>query len=40
MRTCAYLSLSFDHRIVDGAVADQFLGHIKHTIESFPDTAL
>ncbi len=40
IRTCSYLSLSFDHRIVDGAVADQFLGHIKHTIESFPDGAL
>jgi len=40
IRTCSYLSLSFDHRIIDGAVADQFLGHIKRTIESFPDTAL
>ncbi len=40
IRTCSYLSLSFDHRIVDGAVADQFLGHIKRTIESFPDAAL
>ncbi|MGA9836024.1 MAG: dihydrolipoamide acetyltransferase family protein [Gemmatimonadaceae bacterium] len=40
IRTCSYLSLSFDHRIVDGAVADQFLGHIKRTIESFPDSAL
>jgi pyruvate dehydrogenase E2 component (dihydrolipoyllysine-residue acetyltransferase) len=40
IRTCSYLSLSFDHRIIDGAVADQFLGHIKRTIETFPDTAL
>ncbi len=40
IRTCSYLSLSFDHRIVDGAVADQFLGHVKRTIESFPDSAL
>ena len=40
IRTCSYLSLSFDHRIIDGAVADQFLGHIKRTIESFPDAAL
>ncbi len=40
VRTCSYLSLSFDHRIIDGAVADQFLGHIKRTIESFPDAAL
>ena len=40
IRTCSYLSLSFDHRIIDGAVADQFLGHIKRTIETFPDAAL
>ncbi|OYV74210.1 MAG: hypothetical protein B7Z72_00680 [Gemmatimonadetes bacterium 21-71-4] len=40
IRTCSYLSLSFDHRIIDGAVADQFLGHVKRTIESFPDAAL
>ncbi|HUX33824.1 MAG TPA: dihydrolipoamide acetyltransferase family protein [Gemmatimonadaceae bacterium] len=40
VRTCSYISLSFDHRIIDGAVADQFLGHIKRTIETFPDTAL
>jgi 2-oxoglutarate dehydrogenase E2 component (dihydrolipoamide succinyltransferase) len=40
IRTCSYLSLSFDHRVVDGATADQFLGHIKRTIETFPDAAL
>jgi pyruvate dehydrogenase E2 component (dihydrolipoyllysine-residue acetyltransferase) len=40
VRTCSYISLSFDHRIIDGAVADQFLGHIKRTIETFSDAAL
>ncbi len=40
IRTCSYLSLSFDHRVIDGAVADQFLGHVKRTIESFPEAAL
>ena len=40
IRTCSYLSLSFDHRIIDGAVADQFLGHVKRTLEQFPDSAL
>jgi 2-oxoglutarate dehydrogenase E2 component (dihydrolipoamide succinyltransferase) len=40
IRTCAYLSLSFDHRVIDGAVADQFLGHIKRTIETYPDSAV
>ena len=40
IRTCAYISLSFDHRVIDGAVADQFLGHIKRTIETFPEAAV
>jgi pyruvate dehydrogenase E2 component (dihydrolipoamide acetyltransferase) len=37
IRTCAYLSISFDHRIIDGAVADQFLAHVKRDLESFPE---
>jgi 2-oxoglutarate dehydrogenase E2 component (dihydrolipoamide succinyltransferase) len=24
IRTCAFFSLSFDHRVIDGSVADQF----------------
>ena len=40
IRTCAYFSISFDHRIIDGAVADQFLAHVKHTIEHFPEAGL
>jgi 2-oxoglutarate dehydrogenase E2 component (dihydrolipoamide succinyltransferase) len=40
IRTCAYFSLSFDHRIIDGAIADQFLAHVKQQIESFPETGL
>ena len=40
IRTCAYFSISFDHRIIDGAVADQFLAFVKKTIETFPDTGL
>ena len=40
IRTCAYFSLSFDHRVIDGAVADQFLAFVKKTIESFPETGL
>ena len=40
IRTCAYLSLSFDHRIVDGADADKFLAFLKSGIETFPDGAL
>jgi len=38
IRTCAYFSLSFDHRVIDGAVADQFLAFVKKTIETFPET--
>jgi 2-oxoglutarate dehydrogenase E2 component (dihydrolipoamide succinyltransferase) len=40
IRTCAYFSLSFDHRIVDGSDADKFLAAIKKSLESFPDAAL
>ncbi|MCS7182900.1 MAG: 2-oxo acid dehydrogenase subunit E2 [Thermoanaerobaculum sp.] len=28
-----YLALSFDHRLIDGAVADQFMAHIKAFIQ-------
>lgn len=37
VRTCAYLSLSFDHRVIDGAVADQFMAHVKRELEQFPE---
>ena len=40
IRTCAYFSLSFDHRIVDGADADKFLAAVKKGLESFPDNAI
>ncbi|HEU6452870.1 MAG TPA: 2-oxo acid dehydrogenase subunit E2, partial [Gemmatimonadaceae bacterium] len=40
IRTCAYFSISFDHRIIDGAVADQFLAHVKKSIETFPDAGI
>ena len=38
IRTCAYFSLSFDHRIVDGADADRFLATLKRDLETYPDT--
>jgi pyruvate dehydrogenase E2 component (dihydrolipoamide acetyltransferase) len=40
IRTCAYLSLTFDHRIVDGADADKFMAFIKKTLETFPEAVL
>lgn len=40
IRTCAYFSISFDHRIIDGAVADEFMAHVKKYLESYPDTGI
>jgi 2-oxoglutarate dehydrogenase E2 component (dihydrolipoamide succinyltransferase) len=39
IRTMGYLNLSFDHRLLDGAIADQFLAHVKRTLEAarFPE---
>lgn len=37
VRTCAYFSLSFDHRLVDGADADRFMADLKRTLETVPD---
>ena len=37
IRTRAYLSLSFDHRAVDGADADHFMKRIKEGIENFDE---
>jgi pyruvate dehydrogenase E2 component (dihydrolipoamide acetyltransferase) len=31
----AYLTLGYDHRLVDGAVADQFMSDVKHQLENF-----
>jgi 2-oxoglutarate dehydrogenase E2 component (dihydrolipoamide succinyltransferase) len=35
VRTMAYLTLGYDHRLVDGAVGDQFMADIKQQIENF-----
>jgi 2-oxoglutarate dehydrogenase E2 component (dihydrolipoamide succinyltransferase) len=40
IRTCAYFSLSFDHRIVDGSDADKFLAFVKQALENFPDAGV
>jgi pyruvate dehydrogenase E2 component (dihydrolipoamide acetyltransferase) len=37
IRTMAYLTLGFDHRLVDGATGDQFMAHIKQQIENFDE---
>ena len=35
IRTMAYLTLGYDHRLVDGAVADEFMADVKHQLENF-----
>jgi pyruvate dehydrogenase E2 component (dihydrolipoamide acetyltransferase) len=35
IRTMAYLTLGFDHRLIDGAVADRFMSDVKEHIENF-----
>jgi pyruvate dehydrogenase E2 component (dihydrolipoamide acetyltransferase) len=37
IRTMAYFSLTFDHRIVDGADADRFMAHIKESLQEFDE---
>jgi 2-oxoglutarate dehydrogenase E2 component (dihydrolipoamide succinyltransferase) len=40
IRSISYVTLSFDHRIVDGAVADQFVAHLKSVIENWSEPVL
>jgi 2-oxoglutarate dehydrogenase E2 component (dihydrolipoamide succinyltransferase) len=40
IRSMIYLALSYDHRVVDGAVADQFLAAVTQTLEGFDDALL
>jgi 2-oxoglutarate dehydrogenase E2 component (dihydrolipoamide succinyltransferase) len=35
IRTMAYLTLGYDHRLVDGAVADEFMADVKQRLECF-----
>ena len=35
IRLMGYLTLGYDHRLVDGAVADQFMADVKKGIETF-----
>jgi len=40
IRTKGYLSIGYDHRLIDGAVADEFMSHLKKTIENFDPDAV
>jgi 2-oxoglutarate dehydrogenase E2 component (dihydrolipoamide succinyltransferase) len=35
IRHMAYLSIGYDHRIIDGAVADEFMSHVKRALEGW-----
>jgi pyruvate dehydrogenase E2 component (dihydrolipoyllysine-residue acetyltransferase) len=35
IRHMAYLSIGYDHRIIDGAVADEFMSHVKRSLEGW-----
>ena len=37
IRTCAYFSISFDHKVVDGADADRFMADVKRSLETLPE---
>lgn len=40
IRPMVYLALSFDHRLIDGAVADQFMVKIKTSLENWAEVVL
>ena len=40
IRTIGMVSMSYDHRIVDGADADRFLADMKRSLEDFPEGAI
>ncbi|MEP7324549.1 MAG: dihydrolipoamide acetyltransferase family protein [Gemmatimonadota bacterium] len=40
IRTKGIISMTYDHRVVDGADADRFLADVKKTLEAFPESAV
>ena len=40
IRSMCYLTLSYDHRVVDGAIAHQFLHKVKETLENWSEPLL
>lgn len=40
IRSMAYIALTFDHRLVDGALADQFCQKVKQVLENWSDEIL
>jgi 2-oxoglutarate dehydrogenase E2 component (dihydrolipoamide succinyltransferase) len=39
-RPRCYVTLGFDHRLIDGAVADRFMSNLKSRLESFDSVLL
>jgi pyruvate dehydrogenase E2 component (dihydrolipoamide acetyltransferase) len=37
VRLRAYMTIGYDHRVIDGAVADQFMQHVKKKIENWTE---
>jgi pyruvate/2-oxoglutarate dehydrogenase complex dihydrolipoamide acyltransferase (E2) component len=40
IRSQAYLALTFDHRLIDGALGDQFCQKVKAVLENWSDQVL
>jgi 2-oxoglutarate dehydrogenase E2 component (dihydrolipoamide succinyltransferase) len=40
IRSVCYLALTFDHRLIDGALADQCVGRMKQVLENWTDSIL
>jgi 2-oxoglutarate dehydrogenase E2 component (dihydrolipoamide succinyltransferase) len=40
VRSMVYLALSFDHRLIDGALADQFMADVRRRLESWDEKIL
>jgi pyruvate dehydrogenase E2 component (dihydrolipoamide acetyltransferase) len=40
IRSVAYLALTFDHRLIDGSVADQYTGKVKSILENWAEEVL
>jgi len=40
IRSMSYLSLAFDHRLIDGALADQFMTRLKQVLEDWSEDVL
>ena len=40
IRSMVYLTLSYDHRVVDGAIAHQFMHKVKTSLETWNENIL